>query len=241
MNYDHNMKAQESDLAAVSIMLAKEQQPCHQRHTCSHCSAAASRSAAAAKGASALASQGYLARAQAAEAEVKRLRSLCVALHRLSREPCHHRQTKVKARTPSPAAATLQILKKRKRLPSTERQDAQPASTLVKCSDLLYTQDSCKNVFADGTKLDTVVQQLIAQERDPLVDPFFVLDVIVWGGRLYSVDNRRLYCLQRYQDYIGRSDILQVRVRLHRWLDVFDRFWIHYTTLNGGTSIRIRG
>ena len=222
-------------------MFAKQQKPSHQCHVCSAYSAAAGRSAAAAQSANALAAQGYLARARIAEAEVKRLRGLCAALHSLSRGRCHRRQAKIQAREPSPASATFQPPKKRKCAPRTEGQDVGQAPTLVKCSELLYTQDSCKKEFADGTKLDTVVQQLITQERDPLADPFFVLDVIVWDGNLFSVDNRRLYCLRRYQDYIGRSETLHVRARLHRWLDVFDRFWIHYTTQNGGTSIRIRG
>ena len=235
------MRAQESDLASVLNMLVKEQKPCLLCHTCSGCSAAAGSSAAAARSANASAAQSYLARAQTAEAEVKRLRSLCAALHSLSREPRRRKEAKIRARSSSPAAATLQPSKKRRRSPSSEQQDLGQAPTLVKCSDLLYTQDSCKNEFADGTKLDTVVLQLIAQERDPLIDPFFVLDVIVWNGSLFSVDNRRLYCLHRYQDYIGRSETLHVRARLHRWLDVFDRFWTHYTTLNGGTSIRLRG
>ena len=112
--------------------------------------------------------------------------------------------------------------------------------TLVKCADLLYTQNTCKGVFADGISLESVVKELVEQKRDPLADPWFILDVVEWEGRWYSVDNRRLYCLSRYQMHLGCSRTVWVRVRLHRWREVFDRFWLHFTTINGGESIRIR-
>ena len=44
------------------------------------------------------------------------------------------------------------------------------------------------------------------------------------GGAFCSVENRRLYCLKRYQLHVGRAKEVWVRVRLHRWRELFDRF-----------------
>ena len=192
---------------------------------------------------SASASCRHLERALAAEAEVRRLRSLCAAVSELSgakhsRSKSHAHASGVNTCMSDLADNVLPT--KRQRTADCGANSGAEQLTVLKCSDLLYTQNSCKNVFADGTSLEDVVKQLIKRERDPLEDPFFVLDVVEWDGHFYSVDNRRLYCLQRYQSHVKCVKEVWVRVRLRRWHEVFDRFWTHFTTTNGGACIRVR-
>ena len=210
------------------------------RKSCCHCCKCSGRPNAAGQAIVASATPDLLTRALDAEAEVRRLRALCSAMHALSKSPpCRDQQRQKKGRSRS-RTGTMDRACKCQRLSATDARSGIQASTVVNCSDILYTQDSCKNVFSDGTTLEEVVQQLTAKLRDPLHDPFFILDVVDWDGRLFSVDNRRLYCLRQYQERLGESRVVQVRIRLHRWLDVLDRFWYHFTTVNGGTAIRVR-
>ena len=186
-----------------------------------------------------------LTRAFAAEADARRLRNLCEVMYHLSRAHIGRTDTAEKATSECASSSkgdedTGGHSAKRQRTTSEDQQHDKTPAVFVPCSELLYTQDSCRPVFADGTRLDVVTQQLISQEIDPLQDPWFLLDVVEWGGRLYSIDNRRLYCLHQYQKHVGDKAV-KIRVRIHRWLEIFDRFWMHYTTRNGGLSIRIRG
>lgn len=207
---------------------------CHRCPTCSRCSKVVSSRCNAAAG------QETLTRALVAEAEVRRLRSLFAAVYALSRESDRCDRKRHESHQTRSGVVADEQRAKRCRASDTEETPHGHVSTIARCSDILYTQDSCSNVFGDGTHLESVVQQLIAGDRDPLSDPWFVLDVVEWSEQFYSVDNRRLYCLHRYQEHLGDSTTVHVRIRLHRWLDTFDRFWLHFTTSNGGKSIRIR-
>ena len=124
-----------------------------------------------------------LKRALAAEAEVRRLRALCEAVCHLSHPEPLRKKSRVSA-----DAAKKKLARDASVVPSTKRaclsgcgakNDAEQL-TVFRCSNLLYIQSSCRNVFADGNSLEDVVKQLVNQEKNPLEDSFFLLDVVEW-------------------------------------------------------------
>merc|ERR1712187_964713 len=82
---------------------------------------------------------------------------------------------------------------------------------------LKYTQQNIGPNFQDGRPLN----QLVADLQSGKVDParHLCLEVVKRWERgeevLYSLDNRRLYCLKQFQDLI-EMDVL-VQVRLYEW------------------------
>ena len=55
---------------------------------------------------------------------------------------------------------------------------------------------------------------------------------------MWSIDNRRLYCLREYQKLVEPRQVV-IRVRLHKWHRQFDCLLDHESTPNDGTSIRV--
>lgn len=111
---------------------------------------------------------------------------------------------------------------------------------VVAVDELLYTQNGCSGKFSDGHTFDELIRQLLHGEVDPLYEKRLLLDVVQWGGKLWSVDNRRLYCLRKYQEIVGRSWVVHCRVRVKAWCLLLDRFWDHFDTTTGGKSIAVR-
>ena len=80
---------------------------------------------------------------------------------------------------------------------------------IVSIDNLLYSQQSCGVTFRDGSPLRQLVEELHSGLHDPLTSSFLQLEVIHRDGKLFSNDNRRLYCLKRYRDEIRQP--VQVR------------------------------
>ena len=63
--------------------------------------------------------------------------------------------------------------------------------------ELRFSQRSISGTFRDGRTLRMLVDDLKSRRVDPMKDPRMRLNVFRWPGRGdFSVDNRRLSCLQ---------------------------------------------
>ena len=128
-----------------------------------------------------------------------------------------------------------------------------PEVAIVPCAQLLFTQAKCSAQFKGGPyknkHLNYFIHDLISKHPKEsceliLKEKWLVLDIMKYNGRLWSIDNRRLHCLQEYQKYLqnsGRNETVQVRVRIHQWTTEHHRCLQHYDTRNRGTDIKVRG
>lgn len=124
-----------------------------------------------------------------------------------------------------------------------------PEEGFLKVKDLLFTQDSCSEIFKRGPyrdrKLEECTAGLIAGKDDPTRDKWLTLDVVkdTQDGKLWSIDNRRLKCLKDYQEYLDQSGThktVMVKARIHQWTETHCRFLDHRDTRCHGKDIRVR-
>jgi len=117
----------------------------------------------------------------------------------------------------------------------------------IEVDQLFYSQWSIKPHFKCGRTLDSLVDALKRGEVR-LTDEFLTLEVVEWkmwdqGGktmRLFSTDNRRLYCLKDYKKWLEQPVRVKCRVMTY---EAFRRLRCnaeHFDTINNGTSIEIR-
>ena len=83
---------------------------------------------------------------------------------------------------------------------------------VVSVDDILYSQPSCGVAFKEGNTLRQLVEELHSGMHNPLTAPFLKLELIQRKDKLYSNDNRRLYCLKRYRDEIQEPVHIRARV-----------------------------
>ena len=185
----------------------------------------------------------WLKRALKAEAHLSKMQTLCRALYTLSGRDVDEAEgwgTEFSSRVQHIAREREEPPNKRRCVGGTIHCRRAGATAMVECASLLYTQASCSSYFSDGRSLETVLDLLKQGKAHPLREPWLRLDVIVYEGQMFSVDNRRLYCLHKYQEHLGAQRTVWARVNLYHWVPVFDRFWAHFDTGNGGSSIRVR-
>eukprot|EP00928_Gymnodinium_smaydae_P071151 TRINITY_DN5481_c0_g1_i2.p1 TRINITY_DN5481_c0_g1~~TRINITY_DN5481_c0_g1_i2.p1 ORF type:complete len:850 (-),score=209.50 TRINITY_DN5481_c0_g1_i2:43-2592(-) len=117
---------------------------------------------------------------------------------------------------------------------------------IVKVDDVFYYQDSIKDRFRDerAPGFLHLIDGLSNEHYDPLVEDFLMLDGvrIQKTGKLYSLNNRRLFCLKRHQERVSEP----VMVRLRIVATVADEARLrtmvqNFSTTNGGQSIFVRG
>ena len=114
----------------------------------------------------------------------------------------------------------------------------------VLVDEISFTQENCGRKFQDGRLLEQLVAELHAGKHDPLRSDFLCLETL-WKRdrnrthRLYSNDNRRLWCLKEFQRQSGRQVYIKIRlVKLPREAQrLVDRFDPVYDN----QYIRIRG
>ena len=133
-----------------------------------------------------------------------------------------------------------------------------PEERLVACRSIRYTQNSCSDVFACGTPLHETIYGIITNKIDTRTADYLVLDVVCMNGNMYSVDNRRLFCMREAEDLLfGQSIFTRVRVydfasmlemyaKHPQYVEsspvssILERFLAHYTTVNAGENIDVR-
>ncbi|CAE7947479.1 dis3l2 [Symbiodinium sp. KB8] len=83
----------------------------------------------------------------------------------------------------------------------------------IPVDEVLYTQESCGTLFSDGQRsLQQLVEELVEGRHDPLTSEFLWLEAVSKRGKLFSNDNRRLWCLKEYQRRCGREVWIRIRV-----------------------------
>ena len=133
----------------------------------------------------------------------------------------------------------------------------EPRSKCVPLRDLRYTQCTIRPTFGDrtnhqGEPLTNLVDALM---RADIQSPYeLVLDVVKFHGELYTLSNRRLWCLQEYYSrQLHQSGVPLVKVRILPLIThdpdfdrddgdpfiVINRFFEKFTTTNGGASIEM--
>jgi len=110
-----------------------------------------------------------------------------------------------------------------------------------------FTQESVKHQFSDGQSFEDLLAGLESGRIDPLKDWFLELRGFQQDSRgphhpavYYCLNNRRLHCLQEFQ---ARHPERKVLMKL--WVQDFEpeaKLAIQaLTTVNGGTTVRVRG
>ena len=103
--------------------------------------------------------------------------------------------------------------------------EAEGKEERVDVEKLLYTQPSIKKAFQRGSPwrtLEDLIRALENEDVNPLYHPNLKLEVVRKGGRYFSNDNRRLYCLKRFQaNHVERK--VQVSCKVWYWAPAFDR------------------
>lgn len=117
---------------------------------------------------------------------------------------------------------------------------------------LRFTQKSCAPTFRGGKykhrPLQDFIDGLKAGEDNPIKDDWITLDVVkhVSTGNLWSLDNRRLYCLKKFQEHLdcldpsGTGKPVEVAVNIYEWVPAHDKLLDHCDTRNEGMDITVR-
>jgi len=123
-----------------------------------------------------------------------------------------------------------------------ERREENPNKFLktVPVSSVLFTHDCIAGQFGDGKTFPPLIEGLQKGEINSLCHDFLVLNAVEVDGKLYSLDNRRLYCLKEYQK-LQKDQVVSVRLKVTRNTDpAIAMFLQKLTTNNGGYSVRVR-
>ncbi len=101
-------------------------------------------------------------------------------------------------------------------------------------SDIRFTQDSISNTFQDGSAVDDMVNGL----KNGTIDPKNVKPIRVFqqNGKIYSLDNRRLYAFKQ-----AGMDNIRVKWVNPKNKTISQKIAMHFTTKTDGLSIIMRG
>ena len=150
---------------------------------------------------------------------------------------------------PQEACEILEELHWQKLLEERERRHRQKhavtshtQSQILFVGEIEYTQASIKAEFRDGRPLEQLISDLHRGKVDPGRD--LELEVVEYGGKYYSNDNRRLYCLKEYQENVHWN--VKVAAKVYVFPKAFERFVDRYTERrqlvgDDNRDIRVRG
>lgn len=117
----------------------------------------------------------------------------------------------------------------------------------IEVDQLFYSQRSIIDHFKCGRPVVRLLQAL--QRGEVRLDhPNLTLQVVEWKTwdqgektmRLHSSDNRRLWCLKRYKNWLGQPVYVKCRVVTYEAYRHLRTNCEHFDTMNGGTSIEVR-
>ena len=128
-----------------------------------------------------------------------------------------------------------------------ETTDSESQRMLVHVDQLRYTQAECSRRFRggpyEGLELRMCIRDLIDGRERPDSD-WLTLEVVRKNGRLYSLNNRRLYCLKRLQQHNelkGSKEPVRAWVQVVcTWTPYHSQFLKHFDTPCEGESIKVR-
>ena len=128
--------------------------------------------------------------------------------------------------------------------PSSRRPDPNDAAVgkskilNIPVDEVSYTQESCGKYFKDGRSLQQLVEELAEGKHDPLTSPFLCLEAVRKRTRLFSNDNRRLWCLKEHQRRCGRE--VWIKIRVEELPPAARRFVERYDPRYDNKEIRVR-
>ncbi|CAE8623186.1 unnamed protein product [Polarella glacialis] len=100
----------------------------------------------------------------------------------------------------------------------------------IRLGDIFFTQSSIHSTFSNGDDLHDTIRDL--QTGLMSVDNVPQITIVRYGGKWYSVDNRRLYCFKAALPADAEISVIE---------GVMDhKFFNNFTTQTGGASIEIR-
>ena len=126
--------------------------------------------------------------------------------------------------------------------------------TTMKASELRFASDTISDTFWDGKPLMGLVRDLGNGTVDLTSHQNMILDCVElplrvsapldswesWrGGKLFCLNNRRLWCIKHVSELQGRD--LSVKVKIYQFSDCAGFWQSRITTVNGGTRVSIRG
>ena len=117
----------------------------------------------------------------------------------------------------------------------------------IEVDQLFYSQRSISSRFSCGRPLVRLLQALQRGEVR-VTDEFLTLQVVQWKTwdqgektmRLHSSDNRRLWCLKKYKNWLRQPVYVKCRVMTYEGFRHLRTNAEHFDTINNGTSIEIR-
>lgn len=122
---------------------------------------------------------------------------------------------------------------------SNEQSDAEKFVKIVPVADVLFTHDSICAQFQDGKTFPALIQGLQSGEIVSLREGFLTLEAIEFDNKIFTMDNRRLYCLKEFQK--GMSEKVMVKLKVTRFVSKELReFLTKLTTVTAGSGIRVR-
>ncbi|CAE8589779.1 unnamed protein product, partial [Polarella glacialis] len=106
---------------------------------------------------------------------------------------------------------------------------------------LRYSQKKCGSRFSDGRPIMETLEQLNTQRVDTLRAPWLKLSCVQRHDGLYSIDNRRLWCLKRHRDHVQEDVEVRIRMIPDEVYKECQRFTRNHDAQNGGHEITVRG
>merc|ERR1719296_381448 len=82
------------------------------------------------------------------------------------------------------------------------------ATVEVPLDEVYFTHDDVSDLFRDGRPLDDTIDELFNKKCDPF-DSQFQLDVVRHEEKLWSLRNRRLYCLKQHQEKLRERALMR--------------------------------
>ena len=122
--------------------------------------------------------------------------------------------------------------------------NSQTQSRILYVREIEYTQASIKAEFRDGRPLEQLISDLHRGKVDPCTCRTLELEVVEYGGKYYSNDNRRLYCLNKYQESVHWK--VKVAAKVYLFPKALERFVDRYAERlqlvgDDNPDIRVRG
>jgi len=113
---------------------------------------------------------------------------------------------------------------------------------LVAVNDVYFTHSEISRRFGSGAHEGLPIETLVdALERGAVNSEDLVLLAGRHNGRLYSINNRRLWALRKFQESRPKGEVVKVGVQVPRPLCPFTAKFIGaYSTTNNGESVRLR-
>ena len=108
-------------------------------------------------------------------------------------------------------------------------------------SQILFTHNSILGHFRDGRTLWSLVGDFCSGAIDPLTHPHMILDCWEDGRKIFSMSNRRLWCIRKYQElFPSRHVMAKCKILGSGSHQLIRKFCSSLTSQNGGRSVQVR-